>query len=215
MISRGLLIVVEGIDGAGKSTIVRVLAAHCAERGVAHVVSREPTQGQWGRKLRESAQSGRLPLEDELALFIADRREHVETLIAPALTEGKVVLLDRYYFSTAAYQGARGADPAAILAANEAFAPAPDLVLLLDVDPHAGRGRIRGRGETPDEFEHAEALTEVRRVFLSIERSFIRRIDAGQATERVGAECVAHLEAVLRQTGPSVDRPSHETNLLS
>ncbi len=161
------------------------------------VLSREPTPGKWGALLRESARTGRLDLEQELELFLKDRAEHVETLIAPALAEGKVVLLDRYYFSTAAYQGARGADPAAILAANEAFAPAPDLVLLLDLDPHAGRARIVARGETPDDFEHAEALAKVRRIFLSIDRPFIRRIDAAQPAGQVEAACLAHLDSTL------------------
>src|SRR6266550_1777 len=111
----GFLLVLEGIDGAGKSTLLHKLAEYCAGRGLAVVVSKEPTDGPWGRKLRESAQSGRLSLEEELELFLKDRAEHVKGLILPALSEGKVVLLDRYYLSTAAYQGARGADPVRIL----------------------------------------------------------------------------------------------------
>src|SRR5689334_18751024 len=118
---RGFLLVIEGIDGAGKSTLQRQLAEWCRGAGLQVITSREPTDGPHGRALRESARSGRLALQDELDLFLKDRREHVETLIRPALERGDVVILDRYYFSTAAYQGARGLDPAEIIQANEAF----------------------------------------------------------------------------------------------
>lgn len=194
---KGVLVVVEGIDGAGKSTIVARLAEHCREHHIPYVVSREPTTGQWGRMLRESARTGRLPLEKELELFLEDRAEHVLTLISPALAEGKVVILDRYYFSTAAYQGARGADPQAILAQNETFAPQPDLVLLLDLDPLAGHGRIAQRGDRPDGFEEAESLAQVRRIFLSIERPYVRRIDAARPGSDVAAEALTHFQTLL------------------
>ncbi len=212
----GRLIVVEGIDGAGKSTIIRRLSEECREGRIAYVVSREPTSGKWGAMLRETARTGRLSLEMELELFLQDRAEHVLTLIAPALEAGKIVILDRYYFSTAAYQGARGADPAAILAANEEFAPAPDLVLLLDIDPIAGRARIAGRGDVPDDFEHADALAKVRAIFLSIERPFIARIDASQPPETVERECLARFHQLLESPPEArLDSVARDRNLLS
>ncbi len=186
---------IEGIDGAGKSTIVKGLADYCQQNALAAVLSREPTSGKWGKMLRDSARTGRLSLEQELELFIQDRAEHVDTLINPALAAGKIVILDRYYFSTAAYQGARGADPNAILAANEAFAPAPDLVLLLDLDPGAGRGRITARGDTPDDFEGAEALAAVRKIFLNIQRPFIQRLDASLPAPEVLRQALHHFDA--------------------
>ena len=130
----GFLLVLEGIDGAGKSTLQRQLAAWCRERGRTVVTSREPTDGPHGTALRQSAKTGRLSPEAELDLFLKDRAEHAAILIRPALARGEIVVLDRYYFSTAAYQGARGLDVPAIIAANEEFAPIPDLVLLLDID---------------------------------------------------------------------------------
>jgi dTMP kinase len=193
----GWLVVLEGIDGAGKSTVLRHLADYCAAKGLPKVASSEPTRGQWGVKLRQSMTDGRLTLEEELELFLKDRAEHVQTLIQPALSSGKVVLLDRYYLSTAAYQGARGADPEAILAENENFAPKPDLVLLLDFDPAAGLARIRARGDAPNTFEELEQLKEVRRIFLSIERPFIRRVDAAQSPEAVIKQCTHALESLL------------------
>jgi dTMP kinase len=189
----GFLAVIEGIDGAGKSSVLARLADCCRERSLPFIVSREPTNGPWGRQLRESARNGRLRLEDELALFVKDRAEHVEQLIRPALAEGKVVLLDRYYFSTAAYQGARGADPAAILAENERFAPAPDLVLLLDLPPATALARVCARGDAPDEFEREAALRAVREIFLSLRHPALVRVDADRPAAAVAGECAALL----------------------
>src|SRR4051812_3342691 len=101
-IPNGFLVVIEGIDGAGKSTAAQRLSEYFDAQRLAWVRSKEPTDGPSGRKLRESGESGRLSLDDELELFIRDRRDHVANLIQPALQEGKVMLLDRYYFSTAA-----------------------------------------------------------------------------------------------------------------
>ena len=123
--SQGLFIVIEGIDGTGKSTQSKRLAEWFRSRGREVVLSREPTDGPWGKKLRESATTGRLSAEEELECFLNDRREHVEMSIKPALAEGKVVILDRYYFSTMAYQGARGFDPVEIRRRNEAFGRSP------------------------------------------------------------------------------------------
>jgi dTMP kinase len=149
----GLFIVIEGIDGTGKSTQASRLGEWFEKQGREVVLSREPTDGPWGRKLRESAATGRLSPQDELEYFLNDRRQHVEEKIKPALAAGKVVILDRYYFSTMAYQGARGFDPAEIRRMNEEFAPVPDLLLILDLDVDAAHGRIGHRGDSANEFE--------------------------------------------------------------
>lgn len=190
----GFLIVLEGIDGSGKSTLLRHLAAWLRQRGREVVTSREPTDGPHGTALRQSAKTGRLSIEDEFNLFLKDRAEHVATLITPALDRGAVVILDRYYFSTSAYQGARGLDPQAIIAANEKFAPVPDLVLLLDIEPAAGAARIQGRGDTPDDFEALDYQREVRRIFLTLDRPFIHRLDAARDAEAVFQEARALVE---------------------
>src|SRR5690348_11605062 len=101
----GFFIVLEGIDGSGKSTQVKAIAAALRERGYEVVTTKEPTDNKWGKILRNSASTGRLSAEEELETFIKDRKEHVEILIRPSLDAGKVVITDRYYFSTAAYQG--------------------------------------------------------------------------------------------------------------
>ena len=193
----GFLLVLEGIDGSGKSTLARRLAAWLRERGRDVVTSREPTDGPHGTALRQSAKTGRLSPEAELDLFLKDRAEHAATLIRPALARGEIVVLDRYYFSTAAYQGARGLDPAAIIAANEQFAPIPDLVLLLDIDPTSGHARIGQRGSALDDFEGAAYLAEVRRIFLALDRPFIRRLDATLPADEVFTAARTAVEAAL------------------
>jgi dTMP kinase len=115
---------------------------------------KEPTTGKWGQVLRDSALTGRLSLEDEVETFIKDRKEHVSTVIEPALREGKTVIVDRYYFSNMAYQGARGFDPMELMRQNEAFAPEPDLLVLMDLSPEAGLQRIRTRGDRANLFEN-------------------------------------------------------------
>lgn len=105
----------------------------------------------------DSAVTGRLSVEEEVALFLKDRREHVEMLIAPALARGAWVLLDRYYLSMMAYQGARGIDPEVIRAANEEFAPVPDAVVWLDIPVSVALERIGNRGER-DAFETEAGL---------------------------------------------------------
>lgn len=197
MNQRGFLLVLEGIDGSGKSTLIRQLAAWLRESGREVVMSREPTDGPHGTALRQSAKTGRLSIHDEFELFLKDRAEHVNTLIAPAIERGAVVILDRYYFSTAAYQGARGLDPAGIIEANEKFAPVPDLVLLLDLDPAAGAARITRRGDVLDDFEALDYQREVRRIFLSLDRSFIRRVDASQDAAAVFQAARALVEGAL------------------
>ncbi|HET6409726.1 MAG TPA: dTMP kinase [Chthoniobacteraceae bacterium] len=195
MNTSGFLLVIEGIDGAGKSTLQRRLSDWCRTQGRTVITSREPTDGPHGRALRESARTGRLSPEAELELFLKDRHEHVTNVIAPALARGEIVILDRYYLSTAAYQGARGINPEQILAANEAFAPPPDLVLLLDLDPSSGHDRIGSRGGAPDGFEGAAYLADVRRIFLGFDRPYIRRINASRTANEVGEEC----EQILKQ----------------
>ena len=145
----GMLVAFEGIDGTGKSTQLQALADYLKEQGFPAVTTYEPTESRYGRRIRElyRDRSGG-GLEEELRLFIEDRRLHVDELIKPGLAAGKIILTDRYYYSTAAYQGAAGMDPEEIFARNR-FAPVPDLVLLLTMDPEISLARIReGRGGT-------------------------------------------------------------------
>lgn len=184
--TKGTFIVLDGIDGTGKSTQARRLGDWFFSQGREVVLSWEPTDGPWGAKLRASASSGRLSPEDELQYFLNDRRQHVEELIVPSLAAGKVVILDRYYFSTMAYQGARGLDPMEIRLLNEQFAPVPDLLLILDLDVDAALARIRARGDIANEFEKRENLERCREIFLSLKNEpFTRIIDSNGSLDEV------------------------------
>jgi len=186
--NHGLFIVLEGIDGTGKSTQTRLLADWFRQQGREVVASREPTDGPWGAKLRATAATGRLAPEEELDLLLRDRRDHVEQLIAPALAAGKVVILDRYYFSTMAYQGSRGLDPAEIRRTNEAFAPRPDLLFILDLDVDTALSRIGGRGDTANEFEKHDSLAKCRDIFLSLaDEPFVHLVPSAGGLDAVQA----------------------------
>ncbi len=200
--NKGILIAIEGIDGTGKSTQLRLLADHLRARGMDVVETREPTDGPYGRKIRELyVDRSRCSPAEELELFVADRRLHVKELIQPSLAAGKVVLTDRYYFSTAAYQGAAGMDPARVFAKN-AFAPRPDLVLLLTMSPQVSLVRIQeSRGEALNEFEQEEQLQRVAELFASFSDPCIVRIRADQPLERVFGEIRSAVDKLLRDKG--------------
>jgi dTMP kinase len=181
----GFLIAIEGIDGTGKTTQAHHLQEALQARKLAVIRTKEPTTGHWGQVLRDSALTGRLSIEEEIEAFINDRKEHVEQTIIPALREGKIVIIDRYYFSTAAYQGARGIDPEELIKKNEAFAPEPDLLVLLDIEPKAGLERIRTRGDRANLFEKTGTLRKARDIFLSIKKPYLVRIDASQQPSEI------------------------------
>lgn len=194
-----MLIAFEGIDGTGKTTQIELLAEVLRQRGLRVVATREPTDGQYGRKIRllyENRKS--VTPEEELALFLDDRREHVVQIIAPALASGKVVLTDRYYYSTAAYQGAAGHDPQKIIAANELFAPVPDMVIMLEAPVSLGVHRVQKlRGETLNDFEQEETLARVARIFADLKGQNIRRIDGTGAADAVHALVMKNVSELL------------------
>jgi len=187
-----MFIVIEGIDGTGKSTQAKRLAKHFITKGRQVTLSREPTDGPWGTLLRNSAETGRLSPGEELETFLKDRKQHVEELIAPAIADGQVVILDRYYFSTMAYQGSRGFNPEKIRRDNEAFAPVPDVLLILDLDVDTALTRIGSRGDTANEFEQRASLTRCREIFLSLkDEPFARLIDADASPDEVTESILA------------------------
>jgi dTMP kinase len=166
---RGILIAVEGIDGAGKTTQVARLRDALVATGEAVTASREPTDGRWGRSIRESAQNGRMELDEELEAFIQDRQEHVAKKINPALKRGEIVILDRYFYLTIAYQGARGNGVERLDREMREWFPVPDVVLLIDTHPAIAVERIiQSRGDVPNHFERQEYLESVRAIFLQL-----------------------------------------------
>jgi len=196
---RGRLLAFEGLDGSGKSTQLAILADALSAAGRDVVATHEPTDGPSGARIREMARSGRLlPPEEELRWFVEDRRAHVRDAIGPALAAGRVVLTDRYFLSTVAYQGARGLDWGAILAASEAEFPIPDLVVLLEIDPLRGLERVRARGTGVEGvFEREERLRRVAAIFAAIDRPWVERVGAEGSPDAVHAAVVARLRARL------------------
>jgi dTMP kinase len=195
-VNRGQLIVFEGIDGCGKSTQIERLARYLRSNGVDVVATREPTDGGYGRKIRELARSGGdVPHSEELRWFVEDRREHVASVIEPALAAGQLVLCDRYFLSTVAYQGARGSDPRELLAVSEAEFPLPDLVVLFEVPVESGLERVHDRGGAVEtHFEETAYLERVDAIFRGIERDYIVRVDGRPElaeVERSVSACVA------------------------
>jgi dTMP kinase len=185
-IPNGLFIVIDGIDGAGKTTQAALLAQWFGEKGVLCSLSKEPTSNKWGQELRESASAGRLTIEEELELFIKDRKEHI-SLFKPTLDAGGVVILDRYYYSTVAYQGSRGSDTDEIIARHREFAPEPDIAFVLDLPATEGIIRILNRGDEPNEFENPEALDKARKIFCRLAESHtnIRIFDGSKSVREL------------------------------
>ena len=180
----GLLVAFEGVDGSGKSTQADLLVAALHALGVPTVLTREPTGGPWGRRIRESFSGERLPASEELDAFMRDREEHVASVIRPALLAGKVVVVDRYYLSTVAYQGARGLDPDVLLHQNEAIAPRPDITLLFDLPVGEALNRVGRRGQA-NSFEARDALEKVAQIYGSVSLPGLVSIDANRAVAPV------------------------------
>jgi dTMP kinase len=195
-VKRGSFVVFEGVDGSGKSTQLRMLAAWLRKRGHDVVETAEPWErGECGRRVRAMLRSGEtLAPEEELRLFFEQRREHVRELVAPALARGEVVLCDRYFLSTVAYQGARGLDPAAILAASEAEFPLPDVALVLELAPAEGLRRAGERGAPPEPaFEDETRQARVATILAGLDRPYLERVDARGSPEAVHARVLGVL----------------------
>lgn len=186
----------EGIEGSGKTTQVRRLSGYLKEKGVLHLVTREPGGTPLADEIRSlllSSRSESVFPETELLLYEAARAQHVRSVILPALASGQAVLCDRFCDATSAYQGfSRGIEAVRVDWLN-AFASAgvvPDLTFLLDVSPEDGFVRVHGRGMLPDRME-AESLEfhrQVREGYLRLqaaEPARILRVDGARPEEDV------------------------------
>src|SRR5512143_1459533 len=183
---RGLLVVFEGAEGAGKSTQLRLLAEWLGSRGRDVVAVREPGGTVVGDEIRRillDPTSDIVPRSEAL-LFMASRAQLVEREIRPALEEGAIVLVDRFFLSTYAYQGAGRGLPEAELRQANAMATGglvPDLTLLLTIPAEAGLARAQRRGQH-DRMERAE-LEFHERVARAFERF------AAESWQRLHPEC--------------------------
>jgi dTMP kinase len=196
----GKLIVFEGIDGCGKTTQLQLLADILTDQGFPVVSTKEPTEGPFGQKIRKLYQNREsVSRRQELELFIDDRREHVRELLKPSIAAGKIVLCDRYVLSTVAYQGAAGMNMEEIFLLNN-FAPGPDLALLFQTEPDTSIARITGnRRESLNDFEQAEGLAKVAKIFGTLDLPYIRRIDATGSIASVHQAVMMAVEPLLEQ----------------
>jgi dTMP kinase len=193
---RGRFIVLEGIDGSGKSTVARRLEEELGRPGREVVRTREPGGTPISEQVRavllDPDNAAMLPWT-ELFLYMASRAQLVDEVIRPALRRGAVVLCDRYYYSTAAYQGAAGGVGSRTvleLAERTARFERPDLVLLFDLPPAVARRRAGDRGDRV-ESKGAAYQERVRRGFLALARREPRRfrvIDASRPAAEVFEE---------------------------
>jgi len=196
VLEKGILVVFEGIDGSGKSTQAEILLKRLREEDFDAVYFREPSKGKWGRKIKKKAlHPDSLSPEEELDLFLKDRKENVEKNLKPALQKRRIVILDRYYYSTIAYQGAKGIDEKMIRAMNEEFVVEPDLVFIFDIDPQKGLERIENRKKKDRLFEREDYLVKVREIFRNFKGEKFVHIDALKSEEEISKEIE---EIVLR-----------------
>jgi len=192
---RGRFLVLEGIDGSGKSEQARRLAAWLEASGHRVVSTREPTDGPYGRRYRAWARGEFEATPDAvLELFLEDRREHLKRVVMPALERVEIVVCDRYKDSTLAYQAAQGLDPARLRALFDAPEfPTPDLVLWLRVPVATALARL-GPHAT-ERFERAEFLE---RVDAEYARLGLEAIDASGSVEAVERAIRARVARAIR-----------------
>ena len=181
----GVLVNLEGIDGCGKSTQSKLLLEKLEGEGEKVIILKEPTKRPHGQKLWDVLHGKRKASNEEiLELFVLDRKQHVEEKIQPALDDGTVVLMDRYYYSSMAYQVAGGIDVEEIRE-KHAFAPKPDVVLIFDLPVSVALERVKGHSDA-DEFEKEEHLEKVREAYLDLENDpLVRIVDATGTPEEI------------------------------
>ena len=180
-----MLVNLEGIDGCGKSTQSKLLLEKLEGEGEKVIILKEPTKRPHGQKLWDVLHGKRKATNEEiLELFVLDRIQHVEEKIQPALDDGTVILMDRYYYSSMAYQVAGGIDVEEIRE-KHVFAPKPDVVLIFDLPVSVALERVKGHSDA-DEFEKEEHLEKVREAYLNLENDpLVRIVDATRTPEGI------------------------------
>ncbi|MCX6718016.1 MAG: dTMP kinase [Candidatus Staskawiczbacteria bacterium] len=162
----GKFVVVEGLDGSGKSAQVNLLIDFLIQQGKEVVETREPTiESRAGQKIKQALRKeiSLEPLELQ-KLYVQDRKEHLENKVIPALKDGKFVVSSRYAFSTFAYGYSDGLNVDSLVEMNKEFL-LPDLTIIVDVPPEACIKRIEGRGEPEELFEKLEKLKKVNEIY--------------------------------------------------
>ena len=198
---KGFFITFEGADGCGKTTQIKLLDEYLRSRGKSVLLTREPGAKGLGVKLREILLNydGEVSPNCESFLFLADRAQHVDCIIKPALQEGKIVLCDRHTDSTVAYQGyGRGLDIERIKMLNSIAVNdlKPDLTIIFDIDIETSLARV---GNSKDRMESAgiDFFNRVRNGYLAIARQEPERvkvINSGETIDNIHKQIVELVE---------------------
>jgi dTMP kinase len=196
MAKKGIFIVIEGLDGSGKTTQATLLAEKLGQTHKVHLTA-EPSRGKIGTYIRDRClyENTRLPTEAEALLFAADRIEHMYSEVKPAFDEGKLVICDRYVYSSLAYQGSAGLSLEWIKTIN-ARALQPDFSIFIDVSPEKVIERLQRKKSV---METLETQTKVREVYLKyVAKGELVRIDGDQPKEAVAEELYAKVSGLLK-----------------
>ncbi len=206
--AKNLFIVLDGIDGSGKGEQMIKLHNYLYVKNKFNRIlsTREPTNGKYGQKIRKILEKEKDPQKNAellLDLYIKDRREHLKNTINPFLaksiaSECNIVLCDRYYYSTIAFQHAQGIDAKMLVEANKKFRK-PDIAFILDLPAETALARIEGRG-AKEKFEKKEFMEKVRRNFIELKELLpdnINIIDATGSIEEVFQAIKKELDAIL------------------
>jgi len=192
---KNLFIVVDGMDGSGKSELVKLLHNYLFSKSKKYriLTTREPTNGTYGKKIRKILIEEKDPsinAEELLEMFTKDREEHLKNVILPFLEKSNehelnIVLCDRYYHSTIAFQSTQGLEFNRLIDKNKGFRK-PDITFILDVKPETALGRIRYRKK--EKFEEIEFMIKLRQNFLKLPEQTddnIKIIDASKNLNEV------------------------------
>jgi dTMP kinase len=166
-VKRGVFICIEGLDASGKTTHAHRLVRNLRKKGFDAVYTTEPSRGEIGKFIRRYVlqRKRRVPSVVEALLFAVDRVDHVEKEIKSGLEEGKIVVSDRYVYSSLAYQGAAGLDLKWIEEINRLALP-PDLAIYIDVPPEVVVKRIRRKKSVMEKLETQKKVREVYMKFV-------------------------------------------------
>lgn len=201
MATKGLFIALEGIDGCGKSTQASKLVEWIFsnyKQVDSIVLTREPSQSKFTREIYErlsakNVDEGSNTKERMLELFVLDREEHVNRIIAPNLNQKAVVICDRYKYSTIAYQSAQGIPLAHAIDENDSF-PIPDITLIFNVNVETCIARMQQSGKEMDKFEKTSFLEKVREQYIKLPSLLTREnfhvINANQSIEQIYTDVV-------------------------
>jgi len=194
-------IVLDGLDGSGKGEMIKKLAQYLLKKNFKVLVTKEPTDGVYGKQVKEILTNEKDPkasAEKCLKLFVKDREEHLAKEIEPFLKKG-IVICDRYYYSTIAFQHTQGIPLTNLVVENMPFRT-PDITFILDLPAEMALERIAKRGSPKEKFEQFEFMRNLRKNFLELKEHLednIKIIDASKSKSDVFKQIKEEIDNLL------------------